>query len=166
MIPALRYRVITDLHSRKPSVQAPNLTSLTLTSLKNEPPNPKIKLWTLVRLNTEFELQIHLNPPKISWINYLATGSDPTALVGCSSDASWLYPSPSFGHLLLTMNARKIMQLHTYFQYHLSTTIHPLLYPPHLRKRGILAETIAYSSSSSINVCTNFLNSIKEVMAM
>lgn len=36
----------------------------------------------------------------------------------------------------------------------------------HLRKRGILAETIAYSSSSSINVCTNFLNSIKEVMAM
>ena len=55
MIPALRYRVITDLHSRKPSVQAPNimnfelhtyfnLTTLTLTSLKNEPPNPKIKL--------------------------------------------------------------------------------------------------------------------------
>ena len=57
MIPALRYRVITDLHSRKPSVQAPNimnfelhiytyfnLTSLTLTSLNNEPPNPKIKL--------------------------------------------------------------------------------------------------------------------------
>ena len=36
----------------------------------------------------------------------------------------------------------------------------------HLRKRGILAETIAYSSYSSINVCTNFLNSIKEVMAM
>ena len=98
MIPALRYRVITDLHSRKPSVQAPNimnfelhtyfnLTSLTLTSLNNVPPNPKIKLWTLVRLNTEFELQIHLNPPKISWINYLATGSDPIALDWCSSDA-------------------------------------------------------------------------------
>ena len=36
----------------------------------------------------------------------------------------------------------------------------------HLRKRGILAETIAYSSSSSINVCSNFLNSIKKVRAM
>ena len=30
MIPALRYRVITDLHSRKPSVQAPNIMNFEL----------------------------------------------------------------------------------------------------------------------------------------